>query len=115
MSKSSELALKIMELFEGEGNADVEDVRAVQQIIEMELDNLKAEIAMGGVDPRVSVLKDLRTRAGAALFDGEGAVKMTRGEFIMAWSEQWLTGHATKRGCMFTFMGIPVQRRDLDG
>ena len=115
MSKSSEVALKIMELLEGEGNADVDDVRAVQQVIEMEMDALKAEALTGAIDNRRQIIADLRTRTGIALFSNKGAVEMTQGEFVLAWQEQLITGHVTPRGCMFTFLGVPVARKGLDG
>ncbi len=112
MSVSSQLALKIMELLEG--NADVEDVRAVQQVIEMHLDDLKAE-AVGAPNDKMAIFADMRQRAGEALFEGKGAVPVTKGEFILAWSENLITGHMTKNGCVFTFMGMPIKRKGLDG
>lgn len=114
-SKATEVALKIMELLEGEGNADVDDVRAVQQIIEMEMDAIKMEALSGVVDSRRQIIADLRARTGVALFSGKGAVEMTQGEFVLAWQEQLIAGHVTPKGTMFTFLGVPVARKGLDG
>lgn len=115
MSRATELALRIMELLEGEGNADVEDVRAVQTLIESEMDTLKAEAISGMVDDKRQLLNELRLRVGETLYDGKGAVPMTRGEFMLAWQEQMIHGLMTPKGAMFTFLGVPIARRGLDG
>ncbi|MGZ8364788.1 MAG: hypothetical protein ACXWWG_00585 [Nitrospira sp.] len=114
MASTAEIALRIVEVLDGEGNADVESVRAVQQVLEMVMDDLKVE-AIGGQNTKLEIFKDLRTRCGAALFEGKGAVEMTKGEFILAWQENLITGIQGTKGTAFMFMGVPVKRKELDG
>lgn len=115
MTKTSEIALKIMELLEGEGNADYEDVRAVQMLLDTEMDAMKMEALTGQIDSRKAIINDLRVRTGEALFSNKGSVEMTKGEFVLCWQEQLITGHMTPKGRIFTFLGVPIARRGLDG
>lgn len=108
---SVETALAISELLVGEGNADVDAVRTVQQMLEQYADDVKKHAVIGDIE----FIEDVKRRAAETLFDGKPSLPLTRGEFIELFTSGMVDLFTGKGGTMFLFMGVPISRRRLDG